>query len=230
LAPYVGVENRKGARPIILFLRSDGEVNSGAIVQDRELINTISNDNKSGAGLYCFSCGPDRNSFLMDLLSYRNRGESVNDPEIGGSGKAIAEFVGAVADVKVADLEYQLSSDIADQAFPKRLPNLYRGKTLSIYGRYKSDVNAINGRITGMDSLGVRREIVVSVPLSDAKVSDSRLAQKWAEQYIYHLYSLLTVKYDESLRKEIHDTAALYRLHLPYLDKHLKPRRKNFVD
>ena len=230
LAPYVGAENKTGFRPLIIFLLSDGEVNSGAIVQDRELINTVSNDNKSGAGLYCFSCGPDRNSFLMDLLSYRNRGESVYDPEIDGSDKIIENFVGAVANVKVADLGYQLSSNIANQAFPKRLPNLYRGKTLSIYGRYKSDTKTINGRITGMDSLGERREIVVSVSLASAKIADRRLAQKWAEQYIYHLYSLLTVKYNETLRKEIHETAALYRLHLPYLDKHLKPRRKNFVD
>ncbi|NOY76162.1 MAG: VWA domain-containing protein [Kiritimatiellaeota bacterium] len=230
LAPYVGAGNKKDARPLILFLLSDGEVNSGAIVQDRELINTVSNDNKRGAGIYCFSCGPDRNSFLMDLLAYRNRGESVNDKEIGGSDKMIERFVKAVSDIKVADLEYQLSSDIADKSFPKRLPNLYKGKTLSIYGRYRSDTMTISGRITGMDSLGERREIVVSIPLDKAKSADGRLMRKWAEQYIYHLYSLLTVKYDEATKKEIHETAALYRLHLPYLDKHLKPRRKNFVD
>lgn len=230
LAPFVGSKNRRGARPLILFLLSDGRVNSGAIVQDRELINTISNDNKSGAGIYCLSCGPDRNSFLMDLLSYRNRGESSSLKEIGGSDKKIAKFVEAVSDVKVADLEYQLSSDIADQSFPKRLPNLYRGKTLSIYGRYRSDTKTISGRIIGMDSLGERREIIVSRNLDNATEAGSELARKWARQYIYHLYSQLTVKYDESVRKEIHDTAALYRLNLPYLDKHLKPRRRNFVD
>ena len=229
LSPYVGIENRIAARPLIIFLLSDGQVNAGEVVGNRDLINAISNKNSDGANIYSYSCGTDRNSFLMDLLSYRNRGESINIPEIRGSNKYLTQFIDAVSDVKVADLEYQISSDIADSTFPKRLPNLYKNKTLSIFGRYGRDNEAIGLRITGRDSTGIRREIVIGGSLASAKTSDQRLAQNWAKQYIYHLYSLLSVKYDEKIKDEIHDIVSRYRLDLPYLDKHLVPKRKNYV-
>ena len=229
LKPYVGTENRTAARPLIIFLLSDGQVNTGEVVGSRDLINAVSNKNLNGAAIYTYSCGGDRNSFLMDLLSYRNRGESLNIPEIRGSHKALTQFIDAVSDIKVADLEYQISTNLAETTFPKRLPNLYKNKVLSIYGRYGRDDQEIGLRITGIDSLGVRREIVVGGTIADAVNVDQRLVQNWARQYIYHLYSLLSVKYDEKIKNEIHDIASRYKLTIPYLDKHLIPRRKNYV-
>ena len=229
LQPFIGEKKRVASRPLILFLLSDGQVNAGDVIGSRDLINAISNQNNDGAAIYSYSCGGDRNSFLMDLLAYRNRGESLNIPEIRGSSKGLKTFIDAVSDVKVADLEYQISSDLADATFPKRLPNLYKNKTLSIYGRYGREDEAIGLRITGKDSLGVKREIVIGSTIADAKTVDYRLTQDWARQYIYHLYSLLSVKYSEKIKNEISDVAARYRLKLPYLDKHLVPRRKNFV-
>ena len=229
LEPFVGQKNRVAARPLIIFLLSDGQVNAGDVIGSRDLINTISNQNSNGAAIYTYSCGEDRNSFLMDILSYRNRGESLNIPEIRDSNKKLTTFIDAVSDVKVADLEYQISSDLADATFPKRLPNLYKNKTLSIYGRYGREDEAIGLRITGRDSLGLRREIVVGGTIADATTVDYRLAQEWAKQYIYHLYSLLSVKYSVKIKNEIHDVAARYRLELPFLDKHLVPRKENFV-
>ena len=229
LQPFVGAKNRVAERPLIIFLLSDGQVNAGDVIGSRDLINTISNQNSNGAAIYTYSCGEDRNSFLMDILSYRNRGESLNVPEIRGSNRALTNFIDAVSDVKVSDLEYQISSDLADATFPKRLPNLYKNKILSIYGRYGREDDQIGLRITGKDSSGVRREIVVGDTIADAEKVDYRLAQEWAKQYIYHLYSLLSVKYSERIKNEIHDVAARYRLKLPYLDKHLVPRKRNFV-
>jgi len=229
LSPYVGIKNRVAARPLIIFLLSDGQVNAGEVVGNRDLINAVSNQNSNGADIYSYSCGKDRNSFLMDLLSYRNRGESINIPEIRKSNKYLTQFINAVSDIKVADLEYQISSDLADATFPKRLPNLYKNKILSIYGRYGREDEAIGLRITGQDSMGIRREIVIGGSIADAVMSDQRVAQSWAQQYIYHLYSLLSVKYNEKIRDEIHNIASRYRLNLPYLDKHLIPKRKNYV-
>jgi hypothetical protein len=229
LRPYVGPENRIASRPLIIFLLSDGQVNAGEVVGNRDLINAISNKNHDGAGIYSYSCGDDRNSFLMDLLSYRNRGESINIPEVKASNIFLSNFINAVSDVKVADLEYQISSDLADASFPKRLPNLCKGKTLSVYGRYEDESDSIGLRVTGRDSMGVRREIVIGGHIADAKLASVSLPQKWAMQYIYHLYSLLSVKYDEKTKNRINEVATRYKLNLPYLDTHLVPRKKNYV-
>jgi len=226
---YTGKQHRVAARPLILFLLSDGKVNSGEIVNSRNVINSISNSNHNGAAIYSFSCGQYKNSFLMDLIAYRNRGESKDVKYTGNSNIPLSRFIYDVSAIKISDLEYQVSSNLAKNTFPKRLPNLHKGKILSIYGVYPPGTNEIGLRITGMDSSGIRRELVFGGNLSDAQKANNDLPQKWAEQYIYHLYSQLTVKYDERIKQEIIDTTLKYNLDFPYLEKHLRPERKNYV-
>jgi uncharacterized protein YegL len=225
---YIGDKFRAGARPLIVYLISDGNVNSGAIVNSSELINKVSNINHDGAHIFTFSCGEDKNSFLMDLLAYRNRGESRYVPEISNSHIALSRFIFDVADVKVCDLDYQVSSELAENTFPKRLEDLYKGKTLSVYGYYPPDTKEIALRITGRDSSGIRRELVFNGKLANAPVAKDSLPSKWAEQLIYHLYSILTVKYDPKIRDEIIRTANEFNLNIPYLDKHIKPFHRNY--
>jgi len=226
---YTGKHQRAAARPLILFLLSDGKVNYGEIINNSGVINAISNRNHEGAAIYSFSCGRRKNSFLMDLISYRNRGESLDIKITDNSNIALSRFIYNVADVKVTDLEYQVSSNLADYTFPKRLPNLHKGKILSVYGRYPKGTDKIGLRITGLDSKGIRREIVFGGNLANAALAGSDLPEKWASQYIYHLYSLITVKYDDSLKNTILQTAKKFNLELPYLDAHLKPRKKKFI-
>lgn len=229
LGLYSGKNHRTAARPLILFLLSDGKVNYGEIINNRDVINVISNRNHDGAAVYSFSCGRRKNSFLMDLISYRNRGESLDIKIADNSNIPLSKFIYNVAEVKVADLEYQVSSNLSYDTFPKRLPNLHKGKTLSVYGRYPVGTNNIGLRITGMDTSGTRREIVFGGSLSDADTAGKNLPKKWAEQYIYHLYSLITVEYKDSLKKEILRTAKQFKLNLPYLNEHLAPDKKNYV-
>lgn len=226
---YTGKHQRAAARPLILFLLSDGKVNYGEIINNSGLINAISNRNHDGAAIYSFSCGQYKNSFLMDLISYRNRGESLDIKQTDNSNIALSRFIYNVADVKVADLEYQVSSNLAENTFPKRLPNLHKGKILSVYGRYPQGTNQIGLRITGLDSKGIRREIVFGGNLADADQAGNDLPERWASQYIYHLYSQITVKYDDSLKDKILETAKKFNLELPYLDAHLKPPKTNYV-
>jgi Ca-activated chloride channel family protein len=226
---YIGDKYRAGSRPLIVFLISDGNVNSGKIVDNSELINTVSNRNNDGAHIYTFACGPDKNSFLMDLLAYRNRGESKYVKEVSGSHVKLARFIYDVSDVKVADLDYQTSSNLSEEIFPKRLQNLYKGKTLSLYGYYQPGVKSIDIRITGKDSSGVKREIVFSKKINDAEKADENLPEKWAEQYIYHLYSLLTVRYSDNIVDKILRTAKRFRVKIPYLDEHVKPAKRTYM-
>jgi len=230
LASYVGEKNRVGMRPLIVFLISDGRVNYGEMTRDRDILNAISNSNHNGASVYCFSAGEDRNSFLMDLLAYRNRGESRNFNDGRHCSKNLAAFIDQVADVRVSDVDYQISSDLAAATFPKRLPNIYGGQTLSIYGRYRDENRSVGLRVTGRDSAGVEREVVFGAKIADAARGGPEIKRDWARQYIYHLYSLLSVKYDLGLVKKVHEVASEYGVKLPYLDEHLKPRRKNYAE
>jgi len=221
LEPFTGSKFKAGGRPLILFLASDGNVNTGEVFDSRSLINEIANRNQNNASLFTFSSGRNKNSFLLDLLAYRNRGESFSSEEESQSNVALEKFIQEVSSIIIMDLDYQVSSSLSDNTFPKKLPHLYSQHTLSVYGKFQPDIKEVGLRITGQDSLGRRQELVFAGNLDNAMIADESLPRKWAEQYIYHLYSRLTTDYDENLKMEIYKTAENYGLDVPYLGKYL---------
>ncbi len=221
LEPFTGGKFKTENRPLILFLASDGNVNTGEVSDSRSLINEISNRNQNNVSIYTFSSGRDRNPFLLDLLAYRNRGESFSPGENARNEVALGKFIGEVSGINVMDLDYQVSSGLSDETFPKKLPHLYSKHMVSIYGRFPANTREIGLRITGVDSQGARQELVFAGDLDNAPHADETLPRKWAEQLIYHLYSKLTAEYDDSLKMEIYRTAAKYGLDVPYLDRYL---------
>lgn len=221
LAPYAGGKYKTIGRPLLLFLSSDGKVNTGEISDSCGLINAISNQNQDIASIFTFSSGQYSNSFLLDLLAYRNSGESFNSDKISESRSGLERFIGDVSDIVVMDLNYQVSSRLSAFTFPKKLPHLCRKHSLSIYGRYPPKTQEVGLRIVGTDNAGRKQELVYAGELQKAGQADSNLPKCWALQYIYHLYSRLTAGYDENLRLEIHKTADRYGIEAPYFDSYL---------
>ncbi len=221
LEPFASAKFKSAGRPVMLFLASDGNVNTGEVFDSRSVINEISNKNQGNASIFTFSAGRNRNPFLLDLLAYRNRGESFSSDDGAGSGMALEKFIEEVSSIIVMDLDYQVSSILSEDTFPKKLPHLYSQHTLSVFGKFPPDVKEVGLRITGIDSQGGRQELVFAGNLDNAQIADESLPRKWAEQYIYHLYSRLTAEYDDNNKIEIYNTAAKYGVDVPYLDRYL---------
>ena len=222
IEPFVNEKFKTPDRPLLIFLASDGNVNTGEIFDSRALVNEISNRNHDNGSIFTFSSGRDKNSFLLDLLAYRNRGESFATREVGSSRTALENFIEDVSSIVVMDLDYQLSGSLAEFAFPKKLPHLYSNHTLSVYGKFTPETRELGLRITGVDSLGKKQEFIFAGNLDDASDADEELPKKWALQCVYNLYSRLTVDYDETLKSEIYRTTSKYCVDVPYLDKYLK--------
>ena len=220
--PFVNEKFKTPERPLLLFLASDGNVNTGEVFDSRSLVNEISNKNHDNGSIFTFSSGRDKNSFLLDLLSYRNRGESFAAKEVGQSRNDLEVFIENVSGIVVMDLDYQVSGSLSELTFPKKLPHLYSNHTLSVYGKFTPETEELGLRITGVDSLGKKQEFVFAGNLDYAQETDEQLPKKWALQYIYNLYSRLTADYDEVLKTEIYRTASKYGVDVPYLDKYLK--------
>lgn len=213
-------------RPLLMFLASDGMVNSGEVIDSRELINSFSNRNQATVSLYSFCTGKRTNSFLLDLLAYRNRGESIKAEGAENSGKELADFIFSFSELYVADLDYQISGNLIENTFPKKLPNLCKGRTLSLYGKYPANMKQIGIRITGRDSLGRKQELVCKADMDKAIEAGPELPKDWARQFIYNLYSRFTSEQDEKLIDKIINTAAEFQIEAPYYQQYLVKRRQ----
>ena len=210
LSPYVSSKYKADGRSLLIFMLSDGELNSGEIVDNRDFISSISNKNYQTASIFTFTNAKKSNTFLLELLAYRNRGAFIKAETTDGSSEVLKRSIDSASRIILKDLDYQISSDLSAKTFPKRLPNLYRDRPINLLGRYWAGMNKVSLRITGTGKGGEKYELIYSESLDNATKSGGNLAKQWAQQYIYHLYSGLTAHYSEHAEQKIYSLARKY--------------------
>jgi hypothetical protein len=215
LAPYVsGV--RESSRPYLVYLISDGQTTTGHKLENAEFIRRISTENGSGASILSFSTGENTNSFLLDFLSYKNRGFSVHQPTMSKAHEELSEYIGSLSEVLVADMACRITGDLQKDVYPRQLPHLYRGHALTVYGRFDAGVDDIGVQLVGRDQHGKRQELLVTRSLNDARPAGDELAASWASQKIVHLVAADALDPDPVKKEEIERLSKKYNIVLPY--------------
>ena len=171
-----------------LILISDGVPTRG-VMNTRELINLVTRDNDLAASIYCVGVGEKQNRPLLEFLAYRNRGFCVFcDPENSFTAPDVIRGL-------MSRLRYPIMKDIRmtvagldnDQVFPRDVPNIHQGETLSIFGRYAAP-SVFTMRLAGHN--GVQPlDFTFSRSLNDAQAGDKQIAHDWAFWKLHHLYS-----------------------------------------
>ncbi len=174
-------------RPVNIFLLSDGKSTVRDKLDNDSFIRKVAGLRRDNVSIYSFSAGNDANLFLLDLLAYSNRGASMPVANIKNFAPEMVAFIQAHADLIVADLRYRATGELAKEIFPRQLPHLYRGETLSVYGKYPAGTEAVGIQILGRDSDGKEQELVFSGDIRSAPRGDARIAQQWAAQKVFTL-------------------------------------------
>ena len=117
----------------------------------------------------------------------------------------------------MADLEYRITGGLGETIFPKRLPHLYRGETLSVYGRYPPGTRELALSITGEGHAGELKELIFREDVNDVPTVSSELALQWASQKLFHLISENTLRPSEKTVAEIRRLSDRYNLYVPYM-------------
>ncbi len=218
LAPYVGAEERLAGRPLNIFLLSDGESTVSGKLDNQTFIRQIHSLNRNAVSIYSFSAGSKANRHLMDFLAYNNRGKSVYHRETAKFRDELMRFMSSHTDIIVADLKYNLVGGMEPDAFPKNMPHLYRGETLSVYGRLAAGATEIVGSLTGRSADGGGQELVFRIALDQAEAASAGLAAEWAAQKVVSLLIERTLHPEQAgeLQTEINRLSARHRLVVPY--------------
>ncbi len=185
IRPVIHQTPRTGV-PGIIFVISDGKPTEG-ILDGRTLINTLTDENQSKYSIYAFSGGRTVNQHLLDLLAYRNKGESNVVPQIDEMNQQLPQFFSRLNDPILVDCNADYGRINDGTVFPKQIPDFYRGQVVTVYGRFdpKRD-REFAMRLTGL--AGERKkEVVFKADLSKATKGDDAIAKNWAFRKIYHL-------------------------------------------
>ena len=185
IRPVVQRPPRPGV-PGVVIVMSDGRPTEG-VKDARTIINGVTAENVLGNTIFACGGGNTVNRYLLDLLAYRNKGESRVAPSIEGIKSDLPAFFARLNDPLLVELNADFGSIDKTEIFPKDIPDFYKSKAVTVYGRFDPGKDReFFMRLTGA-ALGNKKEVIFKADLRQAATGDDQIARNWAFQKIYYL-------------------------------------------
>lgn len=209
---------RSPARPIIALLISDGQPTVGT-TDSSEIIETFAQRNAGEVSVFSLGTVRSANAYLLDLLSFRNRG----DAHIVRRGKwaipdAVENRVRGVSRPILTDVRFQFAAANLCEAYPKSVSSLYLDRPLILYGRCPRAVRKLLLQVLGRAG-SEKYDMVFEIDLEYAIPGEKDVRRDWAWQHIYHLVGEHVRVQTPQLLEQIRATARAYGLRVPYRDQ-----------
>ena len=179
-----------GTRPIIVLFCSDGRPTAGER-NSRTLINELTADNAGRTSIFAYGAGSQVNRYLLDLLSYRNRGAAAFGTRPQDMGPGLAAMERSVREPVLLRPQLRLTGALPGTLYPHALSDIYASRGLTVWGRLAPGAKVVGVQLLAT-SQGKAHEILGELPLSAAGQGGPNLAQEWAAQKIFYLVGELT--------------------------------------
>ncbi|MGH7150139.1 MAG: VWA domain-containing protein, partial [Planctomycetota bacterium] len=202
------------ARLTMLFLLTDGLPTVGTI-DEKALLAEVRQKNAARARIFVFGVGVDVNARFLDTLAEETRAAR----EYVAAGEAI--------DLKVASLVEKVSHPILSNpllflegaesldVYPKRLPDLFRGSSLVVAGRFRGE-GVARARLRGRFGDG-EREWVYAIDLPAAEARNDSIRATWASRKVGYLLDEIRLNgEDPELVEEVKRLAREHGIVTPY--------------
>jgi hypothetical protein len=221
LLPSVSNTDRelRATRPLNIFLLTDGRSTVPDKPDMREFVSGIAveQDRNVNISIYTFSAGRNANLPLLDFLAYHNRGMSLHVEELRDFQSKLVGYFSTHSSLILMDLECHATAGIGEEIYPKRLlPHVYRGETLSLFGRYPLGTEELTLSIVGRHGANHLMDLVVRATIAECARGTARIAEDWAAQKVFHLLGQDILVPSEQTRAQIQRLADEYNLFIPY--------------
>jgi von Willebrand factor type A domain len=208
-------EKRARGRPLIALVVSDGHPTVGE-TDSSNIIEEFSRLNGGGMSIFAMGTTRDANSYLLDLLGYRNRGDAfvVN----GGRWEIPAAIEGRMRGISrpvLTDVKVAFAAACRCDAFPELTGNLFLDRSLVIFCRYPKSLDQLVFQVTGLAG-ETKCDMVFKLDLASTASAKAELRARWAWQKIYHLTGEYTRTRDIKLLKDRDTIAREYGINPPY--------------
>jgi Ca-activated chloride channel family protein len=208
LAEALRLESPEGRLPLVVFM-TDGLPSVGE--QNPERIAAQAEQERDDARLFAFGIGYDVNTYLLDRLSAAGRGTTEYvEPE-----ESVEAAVGAL----VARIQHPVLTDLAldasvrvEEVYPERLPDLFAGDELVVFGRYAGASGEGRVAIRGMRAGRAERYATVAAfPATES--GNDFIPRLWAARKIGVLQQSIRLNGpNPEIVEEIRQTALRYGL------------------
>ena len=205
---------REPGRPLISILITDGRPTTG-LVDSSDIIEAFTRENQGLVSVFTLGGGTRVNRFLLDLLSYRNRGDARVEERRQDIPEALRAMAGELRRPVLADMRYQFSGLSGSDIFPETLTHLYLDRPLTLYGRFSGEPPTAAFQVVG-ESRDGEKDMVFRLDWGDVQAGGPDVRSQWAWHKIYHLIAAHIESGTDAPLDEAHLIADRYGLLVPY--------------
>lgn len=208
------IRKKASMNPSYIIFLSDGRPTQG-VVSTTRLITEIARINRKARSIFSFSGGARVNRYLLDFLSYQNRGWSEYAVRTSEIKKRIGELYDKIRNPLLINVQYQLSGLKENESFPQDLPDFYRDTEFVIYGKFTGE-DKFSVRVVG-EINGELKEFIFSRSLLEASQGGKEIATNWAFNKFYHHVSRITLDGpNDADERELEALSAKFGIQNPY--------------
>lgn len=205
---------RAAGRPVIMALVSDGRPTIGETASS-SIIEGFTRANQGQISVFSLGGGQRVNRFLLDLLSYRNRGDVLVEPEMDRIPYAMERWAAETRRPVLSDLSYRFSGVDQADVYPGTLTHLYLDRPLTLYARLPAGSGAMAFQIVGRSGDRVY-DLVLPLRLDEAQPGRDDIRTRWVWHRIYEWIGRYLGAPGEADRSRIQALADRYGLAVPY--------------
>lgn len=133
---------RSGGRPYMIIFITDGKPTIGETNADR-LLARVTQVNAASTRIFTFGIGEDLNTYLLDQLTELTRAHRTYIDENEDIEVKVSHFYTRVQSPVLTDIQLSYGGHIqVSKLYPRYPPDLFKGATLVILGRYSGSGDA----------------------------------------------------------------------------------------
>jgi hypothetical protein len=206
---------RKPGRPVIMEVVSDGVATVGLTDRAR-IIEAFSQENQGALSVFTVGTYPGVNAYLLDLLSYRNRGDTfVVRTGRWDIPRAIAQRAREVSQPVLSEVRFRFGGKTYCEAYPALTSNLYLDRPLVIFGRCPREADRLVFQATGQAD-EIQCDMVFDIDLAGAESGDRDIRTQWAWQKAYYLIGEHNRTRNAGLLDELRQLGRAHGIRIPY--------------
>lgn len=211
LAEAFRVRNSDAHLPIVVFL-TDGLPSVGE--QNPERIAQQAEQSRGRARVFAFGVGYDVNTYLLDQLSAAGRGSTQYVGPEEDVEAALGVLAARIRHPVLTDLEIGQVPVRLTEIYPVRLPDLFAGEELVVFGRYRAPASSGRGTLEVGGRRNDRTErFSIEATFPEHELANDFLPRLWAARKLGFLTQQLRLNgRNPEIEQEIRELALRHGL------------------
>jgi len=202
------------ARPYNIVFMTDGKPTVG-MTDINEIVASMKKTNPRNARVFVFGVGYGVNTHLLDQIADASGGYPQYVKPDENIEMPVSSFSNKIRYPVLANPKLNLGKIQIRDMYPRRLPDLFKGVQLTLFGRYRA-AGDVAIRLTG-DVGGKKKEIVYEGTFAEKNTDNEFIKRLWATRKVGYLLDEIRLHGENAeLKSEVIRLSKTYNIQTPY--------------